>query len=59
MEMIGSSMDRVLKKNGLYHERVYPDVDSVTNGILEKRTDLAKIVLYDNWKLKSKFKFTL
>lgn len=30
-----------------------------TNEIIEKRTDLAKIVLLDNWKLKSKFKFTL
>ena len=34
-------------------------MESGTNEILEKRTDLAKIVLSDNWKLKSKFKFTL
>ena len=34
-------------------------MNSNSNDILEKRTDLAKIVLLDNWKLKSKFKFTL
>ena len=25
--------------------------------IIEKRTDLAKIILQENWKLKTKFKF--
>ena len=51
---------RILNPTGRYHERVYPDIVSNENHeILEKRTDLAKIVLQDNWKLKTKFKFTL
>ena len=34
-------------------------MQTLTNEILVKRTDLAKIVLLEGWKLKSKFKFTL
>lgn len=51
---------RVLNPTGRYHERVYPEIVSNDNHeILEKRTDLAKIVLHENWKLKTKFKFTM
>ena len=52
---------RILNSTGCYQERVLPEMITAgsSNEILEKRTDLAKIVLHENWKLKSKFKFTL
>ena len=51
-----------LKSDGVYLERVYPSMVHTETGhaeVCEKRTDLAKVILRDGWKLKTQFKFTL
>ena len=50
------STGRVYKPDGVYNERVFPMMMQNESGhtdICEKRTDLAKIILHDGWKLKT------
>ncbi len=62
IDVQSSNISKVYKRDGIFRQHVVPEMIHSGDGeneILEKRSDLAKIILHENWKLKTKFKFTL